>query len=138
MTNNLLLNIEFLLGLNGLKRVDIAFFSICGAIVVLIIAVYFLIPVFNKKQYKEQRDNLKKREEAFKSSRTPVAETDEQIESVDSECVVLDENVVEDGDHINLDCGFANLSDNSSDDKTIEAIEGLTEQVESTNDNSDK
>ena len=54
--------------LNSLKDVDIAFFSICAAIIVLIVAVYFLIPVFNKKQYQEQRDNLHKREAAFKSN----------------------------------------------------------------------
>ena len=38
--------------LNKLKDVDIAFFIICAAIVALIVAVYFLIPVFNKKFYR--------------------------------------------------------------------------------------
>ncbi len=54
--------------LNQLKRVDKAFFIICAVIIVLIVAFYFLIPVFNKKLYQEQRDNLKKREAAFKSN----------------------------------------------------------------------
>lgn len=60
--------IKNLLLLNPLGPVDIGFFVACAVIVVLIIAVYFLIPVFNKKQYQEQRENLKKREEAFKSN----------------------------------------------------------------------
>ena len=68
-----------LLALNSLKQVDIIFFIVLGAIIALCVIVYFLIPVFNKKQYREQRDNLKKREVAFKSNiqRTdgsPVAE----------------------------------------------------------------
>lgn len=54
--------------LNSLKDVDIAFFIICAVIIVLIVAVYFLIPVFNKKFYEEQRENLHKREAAFKSN----------------------------------------------------------------------
>ena len=54
--------------LNSLKDVDIAFFIVCAAIIVIIVAVYFLIPVFNKKLYQEQRDNLHKREAAFKSN----------------------------------------------------------------------
>ena len=57
-----------LLALNDLKTTDIIFFIALAAIIVIVIAVYFLIPVFNKKQYKEQRDNLKKREVAFKSN----------------------------------------------------------------------
>ncbi len=56
--------------INELKPVDIVFFIICVAIVAIGIGVYFLIPVFNKKQYQEQRDNLRKREEAFKSNYT--------------------------------------------------------------------
>ncbi len=54
--------------LNKLKDVDIAFFIISAAIVALIVAVYFLIPVFNKKFYREQRENLQKREASFKSN----------------------------------------------------------------------
>ena len=51
-----------------LKGWDIGFFVACGVIVALIVAIYFLIPVINKKQYQEQRDNLKKREVAFKAN----------------------------------------------------------------------
>ena len=54
--------------LNKLGMVDTVFFIVCALIIVLIVAVYFLIPVFNKKLYKEQRDNLHKREVAFKSN----------------------------------------------------------------------
>lgn len=57
-----------LLALNDLKTTDIIFFIALAAIIVIAIAVYFLIPVFNKKQYKEQRDNLRKREVVFKSN----------------------------------------------------------------------
>ena len=60
---------------SALPGVDIWFFIVCALIVVAIIAVYYLIPVFNKKKYQEQRDNLAKREEAFKSNHTPNAET---------------------------------------------------------------
>ena len=54
--------------LNTLKGPDIAFFIICAVVIVAIVAIYFLIPVFNKKHYQEQRDNLRKREAAFKSN----------------------------------------------------------------------
>lgn len=57
-----------LCAVNKLKDVDKAFFIICAVIIVLIVAVYFLIPVFNKKFYQEQRENLHKREAAFKSN----------------------------------------------------------------------
>lgn len=57
-----------LLALNSLGTTDIVFFVVLALIVVLIVAVYFLIPVFNKKQYQEQRDNLRKREVAFKAN----------------------------------------------------------------------
>ncbi len=58
----------------SLKPWDIGFFIACGVIVVLIVAVYFLIPVFNKKQYQEQRDNLHKREKAFRANQQPQGE----------------------------------------------------------------
>ncbi len=57
-----------LLALNSLKQVDIIFFIALGAVIALCVIFYFLIPVFNKKQYREQRENLKKREVAFKSN----------------------------------------------------------------------
>lgn len=57
---------------------DIGFFIACGVIIALIVAIYFLIPVFNKKQYQEQRDNLKKREIAFKANQGIAVEESEQ------------------------------------------------------------
>ncbi len=57
-----------LLALNSLNTTDIIFFIVLGVIIVLCIVVYFLIPLINKKQYKEMRENLKKREAAFKSN----------------------------------------------------------------------
>ncbi len=57
-----------LLALNPLNQTDIIFFIVLAAIVAVCVGVYFLIPVFNKKQYKELRDNLAKREAAFKSN----------------------------------------------------------------------
>lgn len=57
-----------LLALNPLGSVDIIFFVVIGALIALAVAIYFLIPVFNKKQYKEQRENLKKRETSFKAN----------------------------------------------------------------------
>ena len=75
-----------LLALNPLSGTDTAFFIILAVIVVAIVAIYFLIPVFNKKQYQEQRDNLKKREAAFKANLqdhadTPSSEAPEVAES---------------------------------------------------------
>lgn len=52
----------------SLGRVDIIFFIVLAVLIGLCIAFYFLIPVINKKQYREQRENLKKREAAFKTN----------------------------------------------------------------------
>lgn len=77
---------NLLMFINQLKVVDIVFFIVCVAIVAIGVGIYFLIPVFNKKQYQEQRDNLRKREEAFKSnakvvvSREPKVDEKENIE----------------------------------------------------------
>ena len=60
---------------------DIGFFVACAVIIGLIVGIYFLIPVFNKKQYQEQRDNLKKREAAFKANKGVVAEEEEMVEA---------------------------------------------------------
>lgn len=54
---------------SGLPSIDIWFFVICALIVVAIVAIYYLIPVFNKKKYQGQRENLEKREAAFKANR---------------------------------------------------------------------
>ncbi len=56
------------LALNPLSSTDIIFFIVLGVLAVLCVGVYFLIPVLNKKQYREQRENLKKREAAFQSN----------------------------------------------------------------------
>lgn len=69
--------------INALKLLDVVFIIVCVAIVAIAVGVYFLIPVLNKKQYKEQRDNLRKREEAFKSNLSAksakAAEGEEQV-----------------------------------------------------------
>lgn len=57
-----------ILALNPLNSTDVIFFIVIAAIVVLAIGFYFLLPVINRKQYKEQRSNLKKREAAFQSN----------------------------------------------------------------------
>ena len=61
---------------------DIGFFIACAVIIVAIVGIYFLIPVINKKQYQEQRDNLKKREIAFKANRGVAVE--EEVEAVEA------------------------------------------------------
>lgn len=74
-----------LMSLNSLKSVDIIFFVCCIAAVALAVIIYFLIPVFNKKQYQEQRDNLRKREEAFKANKKGVAlQDDTQVDIADA------------------------------------------------------
>lgn len=52
--------------LNAIGSVDRTFFLICLGIIVAIVAIYFLLPVFRKSQYEERRENLRKREAAFK------------------------------------------------------------------------
>ena len=60
---------------SSLPSVDVWFFIICALIVVAIVAVYYLIPVFNKKKYQEQRESLEKREAAFKANRADNTES---------------------------------------------------------------
>lgn len=72
----------YLLGaLNELKPVDIVFFIVCAALIAAIVGVYFLIPVLNKKQYEEQRENLRKREEAFKVNKKTASDESTQQEA---------------------------------------------------------
>lgn len=54
--------------LEAFRIVDIWFFVICGIAVVLIVAIYFLIPVFKRKQFAEARKNLSRREQLFKQN----------------------------------------------------------------------
>ena len=75
LTNNLLLN--------TLGSVDRNFFAICGIIIVVIVAIYFLIPVFRKEQYKTQRENLREREKAFNAEKQARNAKLENSETVD-------------------------------------------------------
>ena len=70
-----------LLALNDLRPVDVTFFIVIGALVALCIAIYFLIPVINRKQYKEMRDNLKRREVAFNAGKQNAETTDVTAEA---------------------------------------------------------
>ncbi|MBP5231068.1 MAG: hypothetical protein ILO68_04995 [Clostridia bacterium] len=54
--------------LNSIGKVDLTFLLIVIGAIVLAVAFYFLIPLFRRKQYKEARENLKKREEAFRAA----------------------------------------------------------------------
>lgn len=56
---------------NKLGKVDTTFFLIVLGAIVVCVGIYFLIPVFNRRQYREARENLQKREEAFRSNRFP-------------------------------------------------------------------
>jgi hypothetical protein len=55
--------------LQKLGKVDRRFFLICGIIIAVIVAVYFLIPVFRREQYEMQRNNLREREKAFNAAK---------------------------------------------------------------------
>ena len=70
---------------NQLKQADIVFFIVCIAIIVIIIAVWLLIPVFNKRQYKEQRDSLRQREAIFKGYNSVENSNDEEFASKNEE-----------------------------------------------------
>lgn len=52
----------------SLGKVDLILLIIILVIIAGGVGIYFLIPVINRKQYKQMRDNLAKREAAFKSS----------------------------------------------------------------------
>ena len=72
-------------GWPSLPSVDIWFFIVCALIVVAIVVVYYLIPVFNKKKYQEQRENLAKREAAFKANHVQKEESAEEVQIAESE-----------------------------------------------------
>ena len=80
-----------LLALNEIGTTDLIFFILCGVIVAVIIAVYYLIPVFNKKQYQEQRDNLKKREAAFKANKQMNSDAETENTMTETESTVKEE-----------------------------------------------
>ncbi len=75
-------------GISDLKQPDIIFFVSLVVIAVLCVAIYFLIPVLNKKVYEERRANLKKREETFRKNlkslkaESVIVETKEDSEEV--------------------------------------------------------
>ena len=54
--------------LNKIGKTDTIFFLSILAIILLLVGFYFLIPILNKKQYAEQRENLRKREKSFKAN----------------------------------------------------------------------
>lgn len=76
-----------------LPKVDIWFFAICAAIIAAIIGIYYLIPVLNKKQYREQRENLKKREVAFKANQQTAEQVAESTATVACEEQAVEEVV---------------------------------------------
>jgi len=55
--------------LNQIGKVDQAFIWIVVGAVLLGVAFYFLIPLFNRKRYAEARENLKRREAALQGQR---------------------------------------------------------------------
>lgn len=79
--------------LNTLKKPDVIFFITCIAIVLVIVAVWFLIPVFNKRQYKDQRDALRKREAAFRSTIQSIKEQNEQVTTDNASVAVSNANI---------------------------------------------
>lgn len=106
-----------LLLLNGLKAVDFGFFIGCAVVIGLIVLVYYLIPVFNKKQYEEQRENLRKREAAFNANRR-TADEEVNLDSSEGEAVV---------EGSSEDIGISAQLDNLSDDTQIECVEAIEE-----------
>ena len=75
-----------------LKDIDKVFFIVIAVIVAVAVAIYFLIPVFNKKQYQERRDNLRMREEKLKANAPNMfAASNAAVEQVDSDGVVAQE-----------------------------------------------
>ena len=52
----------------SLGKVDIVFFVAILVIILICVGIYFLIPIINRKQYQQMRENLAKREASFKSN----------------------------------------------------------------------
>lgn len=52
----------------SLGKVDTIFFVAILVVIGICIGIYFLIPVINRKQYRQMRENLAKREASFKSN----------------------------------------------------------------------
>lgn len=76
--------------INSLSSTDITFFIIAGVVLLAMVGLYFLIPLLNAKQYKAQRENLKKREIEFnanlkKSQEAREAKIREELEQKENE-----------------------------------------------------
>jgi NADH:ubiquinone oxidoreductase subunit 3 (subunit A) len=52
----------------SLNKVDRVFLIIIIVAILVGVGIYFLIPILNRKQYQQMRENLAKREAAFKSN----------------------------------------------------------------------
>lgn len=115
-----------LLLLNGLKSVDIGFFIACGVAIALIIGIYYLIPVLNKKQYEEQRENLRKREAAFRANKGEAVEVSEEVVEEEFVAEHLDSSVIGDEEAANIVARFDNISDSD----IVDAVEFSDESVE--------
>ena len=77
--------LKLLAELNSLQSIDIVFFVLIAVIVALCVGIYFLIPVINKKQYQEMRDNLSKREVAFKANLKGEANTEASSDNTEEQ-----------------------------------------------------
>ena len=52
----------------SLGKVDTIFLFVIIGVILVGVGIYFLIPILNRKQYQQMRENLAKREAAFKST----------------------------------------------------------------------
>ena len=57
--------------LNRLGPVDTTFFTLVGVAIVIAVLIYFLYPLIFAKKFKQQREDLRRREAAFKANREP-------------------------------------------------------------------
>ena len=55
--------------LNRLGKVDLIFFISVGVALLIAVLVYFLYPLIFAKKFKQQREDLRRREAAFKANR---------------------------------------------------------------------
>lgn len=54
--------------LKTVKTVDIVFFVLIGVAILICVGIYFLMPIIKRREYREQREALAKREETFKAN----------------------------------------------------------------------
>ena len=54
----------------ALKNSDIIFFITILVIIAICVGIYFIIPVLNKKKYKQAREELETREKAYHENRS--------------------------------------------------------------------